>query len=83
MAAAYTAEKQADAASTTHYVPQFSGLLGSGKYSDLTVTCGPRGWKVHKGVLCLQSDFFAKACDGDFKVSNARPICPNLPLNEL
>jgi hypothetical protein len=52
-----------------HHAPQLSTLLESGRYSDLTVTCGKRSWKVHKGVLCLQSDFFAKACDGGFKVS--------------
>jgi hypothetical protein len=59
---------------TPHTAPHFSGLLGSGKYSDLTLRRGSRSWKVHKGVLCLQSDFFAKACDGDFRVRNARLI---------
>lgn len=52
-----------------HNPAHFSTLLASGKYSDLTLTCGTRHWKVHKSVLCLQSDFFAKACDGNFKVS--------------
>lgn len=73
--------KQAGATSTTpHQVPQFSALLGSGKYSDLTLTFGSRSWKVHKSVLCLQSDFFAKACDGGFKVSSTRRTCPKLLL---
>jgi hypothetical protein len=72
MAEASSTDEKAEAAATTHHVPQFSALLGSGKYSDLTLTCGSRSWKVHKGVICLQSDFFAKACDGDFRVSNAR-----------
>lgn len=72
MADASSTDQKAEAAATTHHVPLLSGLLGSGKYSDLTLTCGSRSWKVHKGVLCLQSDFFAKACDGDFKVRNAR-----------
>lgn len=75
MAEASSTDKKADAAATTHQVPLLSGLLGSGKYSDLTLTCGSQIWKVHKGVMCLQSDFFAKACDGDFKVSNARAEC--------
>lgn len=84
MAHASSADKQAEIASTTPpHVPQFSALLGSGKYSDLTLTCGSRSWKVHKGVLCLQSDFFAKACDGDFRVSKARQTYPNLLLIEL
>ncbi|KAM0717580.1 hypothetical protein Q7P37_007432 [Cladosporium fusiforme] len=42
-------------------------LLESGKYSDLTLKCGNRSWKVHKSVVCLRSDFFAGACDGLFK----------------
>lgn len=84
MAHASAADEQAEIAPTTPpHVPQFSALLGSGKYSDLTLTCGSRSWKVHKGVLCLQSDFFAKACDGDFKVSFARPTRPGLLLTRL
>lgn len=31
-------------------------------------------------MLCLQSDFFAKACDGGFKVSSTRRTCPKLLL---
>ena len=84
MADASSAKKQAEAASTTsHHVLQFSGLLGSGKYSDLTLKCGSRSWKVHKSVLCLQSDFFAKACDGTFKVRNDGLTRSGLPLTEL
>ena len=71
MAQASPTGNQADLAATTNQMSLLSGLLGSGKYSDLTLTCGSRSWKVHKSVLCLQSDFFAKACDGDFRVSNA------------
>ncbi|KAK5113000.1 hypothetical protein LTR85_011022 [Meristemomyces frigidus] len=37
------------------------------RYSDLAITCGDFCWKVHKVVVCTQSDFFCKACDGDFK----------------
>ena len=72
MAEASSTDKKAEVTATTHQVPLLSGLLGSGKYSDLTLTCGSRSWKVHKGVLCLQSDFFAKACDGNFKVGDSR-----------
>lgn len=52
------------------HATRLSTLLESGKYSDLTLLCGSRKWKAHKSVLCIQSDFFAKACDGDFQVSN-------------
>ncbi|KAK4549102.1 hypothetical protein LTR36_007558 [Oleoguttula mirabilis] len=41
-------------------------LFTSGKYSDITVVCGKRKWKLHKSILCTQSDYFAKACDGSF-----------------
>ncbi|KAF2634164.1 hypothetical protein P280DRAFT_464069 [Massarina eburnea CBS 473.64] len=36
-------------------------LLDSGAYSDLTVTCGPDTYKLHKAVVCSQSGFFAAA----------------------
>ncbi|KAB5531395.1 hypothetical protein GE09DRAFT_1146941 [Coniochaeta sp. 2T2.1] len=42
-------------------------LFIEGKYSDLTVACGPSSYRTHKAVLCTQSPFFAKACDGSFK----------------
>jgi len=48
-------------------------LLESGKYTDLTVKVNERKWKVHKAVLCTQSDFFAKLCDSGFKVCRALP----------
>ena len=51
------------------HATKLSTLLESGKYSYLTLKCGNRNWKAHKSVLCIQSDFFAKACDGGFKVS--------------
>ena len=33
----------------------------SGEYSDLTITCGPDTYKVHKAIVCSQSSFFSKA----------------------
>ncbi|GAB7333377.1 hypothetical protein MBLNU13_g04992t2 [Cladosporium sp. NU13] len=49
-------------------------LLESGKYSDLTLICRSCNWKAHKGVLCNQSDFFAKACDEGFKEASTNMI---------
>lgn len=43
-------------------------LLESGKYSDLTITCGTRAWQLHRSVICGGSKFFAAACDGPFMV---------------
>ncbi|KAK5710265.1 hypothetical protein LTR17_019035 [Elasticomyces elasticus] len=42
-------------------------LWRTGKYSDLTIKCGDKQWAVHKAIVCMQSPFFAKACDGSFK----------------
>ena len=39
-----------------------------GKNTDFTITCGGREFKVHRVVLCAQSKFFARMCEGDFKV---------------
>lgn len=44
-------------------------LLETGEYSDLTVRCGVREWRVHRSIICKRSKFFATASDGGFKVS--------------
>ncbi|RPA72605.1 POZ domain-containing protein, partial [Ascobolus immersus RN42] len=38
-----------------------NALLRDGRYSDLVLKCGGETFKVHKSVLCPQSDFF-EAC---------------------
>ena len=41
----------------------------SEEFSDLTVTCGPCHFKVHKVIVCSQSQYFRTACQaGRFKV---------------
>ena len=44
-----------------------SKLLVSEKYSDLTIICYGRGFKVHKVILCPQSDVISKMCDNDMQ----------------
>lgn len=38
-------------------------LLGSEKYSDLTIVCHGRSFKVHRPILCFQSKVIEKECD--------------------
>lgn len=46
-------------------------MLDTGLYSDLTLRCGSKDFKVHKAVVCAQSEFFANACKPEgFKVSS-------------
>ena len=35
-----------------------SWLLGNGHFSDVTVSCGPRTYKLHKAILARESTFF-------------------------
>ncbi|KAF2085251.1 hypothetical protein K490DRAFT_67899 [Saccharata proteae CBS 121410] len=44
-----------------------SSYYAIGKYSDLTVQCEDREFKVHKVIVCGQSSYFSKMCDGDWK----------------
>ncbi|MCJ1289159.1 hypothetical protein MMC34_000691 [Xylographa carneopallida] len=47
--------------------------MASGAYHDLVIHCRPRSWKVHRVVLCVQSEFFRNVCDGPFEVQ-ATPL---------
>ncbi|KAL4893628.1 hypothetical protein BDV59DRAFT_201795 [Aspergillus ambiguus] len=40
----------------------------SDKYSDLTITCRDKVFPAHRVVVCPQSGYFARACDGASKV---------------
>ncbi|KAI7550828.1 hypothetical protein KC331_g2932 [Hortaea werneckii] len=43
-------------------------LLDTGEYSDLTIKCGLRAFKVHKAIVCARSEYFAAASKpGAFK----------------
>ncbi|KAK3659700.1 hypothetical protein LTR56_001063 [Elasticomyces elasticus] len=53
----------------TNLTDAVKNLWKDNKHADITVICAERSWRVHKVILCAQSPFFAKACDGDFKAS--------------
>ncbi|KAK5126241.1 hypothetical protein LTR85_010476 [Meristemomyces frigidus] len=41
-------------------------LFRSGRFSDMTVDCGSRSWKLHKTIVLVQSDVFESVCEGGF-----------------
>ncbi|KAF2482715.1 hypothetical protein BDY17DRAFT_165012 [Neohortaea acidophila] len=57
-----------------HLLQALRQLSENEKYADLTVSCGTRTWKVHNAVVCPQSDFFAKACDGAFMEAKSNTV---------
>ncbi|KAM3416653.1 hypothetical protein BST61_g8244 [Cercospora zeina] len=40
-----------------------TGLLTSDKYSDATIQCGERRWRVHRSIVCTRCEFFERAFD--------------------
>lgn len=41
--------------------------MDSEKYSDLTIVCGDRQFKVHKAIVCTASDVLRREVDGKMK----------------
>lgn len=44
-------------------------MFESGKYSDLTIICGPKSYPVHRALLASRSSFFEGACNNPFQES--------------
>ncbi|KAL1979254.1 hypothetical protein VTN96DRAFT_6393 [Rasamsonia emersonii] len=51
-----------------------SNILESGSFSDLTLICGSKIFRVHCCIICPQSKFFCKALDGPFQEASSRTI---------
>ncbi|KAG2161832.1 hypothetical protein VTO58DRAFT_109675 [Aureobasidium pullulans] len=61
-----------------------AALQESAEHSDLTITCGSDVYKVHKAIVCSQSEFFRLACrkrngseansKGDFKEAQTSTV---------
>lgn len=51
-------------------------LFHTGKYADLTVKCGGHTWQLHRAILCGESEFFERLCDGSFR--EAKEQCVTL-----
>ncbi len=59
---------QTEQPSFTTYLQQTKESL---KASDVTVICGNDVFKVHRAVICPQSNFFKAALSGGFMVSHS------------
>lgn len=44
--------------SSTNANAIFCRLYKTEKFSDFTIVCGPQTFRVHKAVLCAQSEYF-------------------------
>jgi hypothetical protein len=42
-------------------------MFETGKYSDLTITCGTKSYAVHRALLASRSTFFDGVCRNPFR----------------
>ncbi|KAL1999358.1 hypothetical protein VTN02DRAFT_4640 [Thermoascus thermophilus] len=49
-------------------------LLESGQYSDFTIICGDREFRVHQAIVCPQSKIFERACTGKFVEASTKTM---------
>ncbi|KAF2434944.1 hypothetical protein EJ08DRAFT_722180 [Tothia fuscella] len=49
-------------------------LLSSGDFSDMTVVCQGKTFKLHKNIVCGQVEFFRNAFDGRFAEAESHEV---------
>lgn len=52
---------------TGNFMLSFPRLFECDKYSDLTIVCGTRRYRVHRALVCSHSEFFEGACRNPFQ----------------
>ncbi|KAK5701085.1 hypothetical protein LTR17_022916 [Elasticomyces elasticus] len=57
-------------------------LFRTEKYSDVDLICGKRTWKLHKSIICMQSEIFAQFCK-QCSPKKAQKLCLVLPEDEV
>ncbi|GKZ34864.1 hypothetical protein AbraIFM66950_005261 [Aspergillus brasiliensis] len=55
-----------------------TSLYLSSEWSDLTIRCGDQVFPAHKWILCQQSEYFARACNGSFIESSGEIVIEEL-----
>ncbi|KAI0147150.1 hypothetical protein GGR57DRAFT_515983 [Xylariaceae sp. FL1272] len=59
-------------------------LFKTGAFSDVTVVCGTREWKLHQAILATRSEWFKKALSGGFQEARTKIITfPELDADAL
>jgi len=61
-------EEEPPRAAAAAHLKQLEKSFNTGRYSDLTITCGGRQWKVHSFQISHQSEVLEKMITGRFKV---------------
>ncbi|KAI0859965.1 hypothetical protein F4860DRAFT_481275 [Xylaria cubensis] len=59
---------------TEELMSSLKELYHRGEYSDLTISCGQSRYRVHKALVCPQSNFFTAACGAGFKETRERIV---------